>query len=96
MKRDEILQLLSVHRQKLSKFGVKSLALFGSVVRDEAGSLSDVDILVEFEGPETFDRYMDLKFLLEDLLGCPVDLVTREALKPRLKPFIEREMLYVP
>lgn len=47
--------------------------------RDEPGSDSDADTLVEFRGPATFDRYMDLKILLEELLGYPVDLVTRKA-----------------
>jgi predicted nucleotidyltransferase len=54
-----------------------------------------VDLLVEFEGQATFDQYMDLKFYLEQLLGCQVDLVTRQALKPRLRPVVEEEALYV-
>ena len=52
-------------------------------------------MLVEFEGAATFDRYVGLRFFLEDLLGAPVDLVTRKALKPRLRPYVEREALYV-
>jgi hypothetical protein len=95
MRRDEAVKLLAEHRQDLSRFGVKSLALFGSVVRDEARPDSDVDVLVEFEGAATFDRYMGLRFFLQDLLGAPVDLVTRKALKPRLKPYVEREAQYV-
>jgi len=94
--RDEILKCLTEHREELTSFGVKSLALFGSVVRGEAGPDSDLDFLVEFEGPATFDQYMNLKFFLEELLGRPVDLVTRKALKPRLKPYVEREAVYVP
>jgi len=96
MKRDEILKTLRAHRDELRKrFGVKSLAVFGSVARGEAGPDSDVDILVEFEGRATFDRYMGLKFFLEDLLGRRVDLVTRKALKPRMRPYVEREAIYV-
>ena len=96
MKRDEILKILRAHRDELRKqFGVKSLAVFGSVARGEAGPDSDVDILVEFEGRATFDRYMGLKFFLEDLLGRRVDLVTRKALKPRLRPYVEQEAIYV-
>ncbi len=93
--RQNVLQRLSERRQELAQFGVKHLALFGSMVRGEAGPTSDVDILVEFEGQATFDRYMDLKFYLEELLGCRVDLVTRKALKPRLRPVVEKEALYV-
>ena len=96
MKNTEIIRLLRQHRDELRKrFGVKSLAIFGSVARGEAGPDSDVDILVEFEGRATFDRYMGLKFFLEDLLGRRVDLVTRKALKPRLRPYVEQEAIYV-
>ena len=96
MNRDEILETLRAHRDELRKrFGVKSLAVFGSVARGEERPESDVDILVEFDGPATFDRYMDLKFFLEELLKRPVDLVTRRALKPRLRPYVEKEAIYV-
>ena len=95
MRRSEILQTLAAHRDALTRMGVKTLAIFGSVARDEAGPVSDVDILVEFQGPATFNGYMDLKFFLEDLLGRPVDLVTRKSIRPRLKTQIEREALYV-
>ena len=96
MNRDEILKCLAEHREELTGLGVKSLALFGSAVRGEARPDSDLDFLVEFEGPATFDQYMNLKFFLEELLGHPVDLVTRKALKPRLKSYVEREAAYVP
>jgi len=95
IRKDEVIRRLTDHRQEFVRFGVKSLALFGSVVRDEARPGSDVDLLVEFEGQATFDRYMNLKFYLEQLLGCRVDLVTRKALKPRLRPVVEEEALYV-
>lgn len=75
--------------------GVKTLAVFGSVARDEARPDSDVDLLVEFLGPATFNGYMDLKFFLEDLLGRPIDLVTRKSIRPRLKTQIESEAFYV-
>ena len=96
MSRDEILGILNEHRPKLLGFGVGSLALFGSIARDEAHAGNDVDILVEFDGPPSFSRFMDLKFYLEDLLGCPVDLVTRRALKPRLRTRVEEEAVDVP
>ena len=67
MERDEILRRLASHRAELARLGVRSLALFGSVARDEAGSASDVDLLVEFEGPATVDRYVELEFFLENL-----------------------------
>jgi len=95
MRREEALRLLREHRDELRRFGVDRLALFGSVARDEAGPESDVDLLVEFDGPATFDGYTGLKFFLEDLLGQPVDLVTRKSLKSRLVSSIEREAVDV-
>ncbi len=95
MRRDDVIRLLTEHKQELLQFGVKSLALFGSVARDEGHLASDVDILVDLGERATFDQFMDLKFYLEHLLGCRVDLVTRKALKPRLRPYVEKEALYV-
>jgi hypothetical protein len=71
---------------------VASLGLFGSVARGEERDDSDVDILVAFKGPATFDQYMDLKLLLEDTLGRRVDLVTERGLREALRPTIEREL----
>lgn len=95
MKRSDVVRLLTEHRQELAQFGVRSLALFGSVARDEGRPASDVDILVDFGDRATFDKFMELKFYLENLLGCRVDLVTRKALKPRLRPYVEKEAFYV-
>lgn len=75
--------------------GVRSLAVVGSTARGESKPDSDVDVLVEFDGPTTFDRYMDVKLLLEDDLGCRVDLVTRKALHPLLKDIVDREAVRV-
>ena len=91
MQRDEILHLFREHRTELEQLGVKSLALFGSVARDEAQEDSDVDILVEFVEPPGFVQFTDLKFFLEDLLGCRVDLAMHEALKPRVRTRVENE-----
>ena len=76
-------------RQDILGLGVRRLALFGSVARDQAHKGSDVDLLVEFEpGLKTFDRFMELGDLLEDTLGHAVELVTPESLSPYLKPHI--------
>ena len=96
MKRDELLELLASHQAELVRLGVRSLALFGSVARDEGGPDSDVDLLVEFEEGQTFDRYASLASFLEDLLGLRVDLVTRAAVRPFLLSAIEKDTCYVP
>ncbi len=95
MRRDEVLERFKTQHAELAKFGVKSLSIFGSVARNKARSDSDIDFLVEFEGTTTFDQYMGLKIFLEDLLKCPVDLVTRKGIRPQLAPAIEREALRV-
>jgi uncharacterized protein len=95
MRKDDVIKLLQEHRQAWMPFGVKSMAVFGSVARGESHPESDVDILVDFEGQATFNRYMDLKFYLEDLLGRKVDLITHKALKPRMRPNVEEEAIYV-
>ena len=71
------------------------LALFGSTVRDDARADSDVDILVAFDGPATSERFFGVQFYLEDMLGRPIDLVTEKALRPELRPHIEREAIRV-
>jgi predicted nucleotidyltransferase len=95
MNRDEALTRLRAHNGDINRFGVKSLGLFGSVARDEAGPDSDLDLIVEFDAPATYDRYIGLKILLEDLLGCRVDLVTSRAIKPRMRPSVERDTVRV-
>jgi uncharacterized protein len=90
MTRDEILKTIEANRPSLSLLGVSELALFGSFARNEAGPDSDVDFLVEFS-EKSFDRYMGLKELLEDLLGRKVDLVLKSTIKPRLRERILSE-----
>ncbi|MBC7697709.1 MAG: nucleotidyltransferase family protein [Bacteroidia bacterium] len=77
------------------RFGVTRLALFGSTARDTAMPNSDIDILVDFDGIATSQRYFGVQFYLEDLLGCPVDLVTEKALRKELRPYIESEAIDV-
>jgi predicted nucleotidyltransferase len=95
MESDEILSLLKKHRKVLSDMGVQKLALFGSAARGEVHADSDVDLLVEFVPPVTFDQYMRVKFYLEDLLRRPVDLVIPETLKEYVRPNVEKEAIYV-
>ena len=96
MRRSQALSLLTQHKPELSlRFGVTDLALFGSTARDSAGEGSDVDVLVSFDGPATSARYFGVQFYLEDLLGCPVDLVTDKALRVELSPYVKREAIHV-
>ena len=95
--KDAIVQRILEARERLALLGVRSIGLFGSFVRGEQTPLSDVDILVEFM-PEkhTFDNFMEVAFLLEELLGRNVEVVTPEALSPYIGPHILREVERVP
>ena len=96
MNRDTALALLrQIKPTLMARYGVTGLSLFGSTARDSAGEESDVDVLVSFDGPATSDRYFGVQFALEDLLGRPVDLVTHKALRPELRPFVDKEALSV-
>jgi hypothetical protein len=93
MRREDVLQVLREHRPELDQFGVASLALFGSVARDEAQSDSDVDLLVEFDQPVGLFKFIGLQIYLQQLLGRRVDLVTPEALRAPMRERILGEAL---
>jgi len=97
MNRQAILERLNAEAPALKrKYAVKSLAVFGSMARGDDHEESDVDILVIFEGPATFDNFMGLKLDLEDLFGRRVDLLTPSCLSPRMQSEIDREAILVP
>jgi len=96
MTRDKAIALLASSKPVLAaRYGVVRLALFGSTARGTARPDSDVDVLVGFDGAASSGRYFGVQFYLEDVLGCPVDLVTEKALRKELRPYIEREAVYV-
>ena len=96
MKRDQVIHILSKQRGELaSKYGVKSLTLFGSVARDDATVTSDVDLLVEFDRPVGYFGLFALQDHLESLLGCKVDLGTPRSLKPRFREHVMQEAIRV-
>jgi predicted nucleotidyltransferase len=98
MRRDEVIRILQQHRDELiGKYGVKSLALFGSVARDDARETSDVDLLVEFdERPIGYFHVGRTYEYLRNVLGVRhLDLVLRRALLKELKPSILRDAIDV-
>jgi predicted nucleotidyltransferase len=97
MRRDDVLRILRERRDELGiQFGVKSLELFGSVARDEAGPNSDVDLLVDFDRRISLFDLVDTALFLERLLGAPkVDLVIRANVIPELKDVIYGEAIHV-
>jgi predicted nucleotidyltransferase len=95
MRRDEAIRRIREHEPELRAYGFTTLSLFGSVARGQESATSDIDILVDFPGRVGFRQFMGLKFALEDLLGCRVDLVDRQALRPGWRELIESELLLV-
>lgn len=97
MKRQAVLDVLNSEAPGLRKrYGLKTLAVFGSIARGDDREDSDVDILVTFEGKPTFDGFMGLRLDLEDLLGRSVDLGTPETLRPEMRAAVERDLIHVP
>jgi uncharacterized protein len=95
--KDVIVDEIRKSRAQLLSYGVRSIGLFGSFARNQARPKSDVDLLVEFEpDKKTFDNFIDTCFLLEDLFGRKVELVTKEALSGYISPYVLREVEYVP
>jgi len=90
----EMIDLLRSHAKYIkTSFSVKPIGLFGSFARGEQKESSDIDILVEFEKP-TFRNFMNLSFYLEDLFGREVDLVTVKGLHSRVRPYVEKDVIW--
>ncbi len=92
MRREEVIAILQAHKADLEALGVSALYLFGSVARDQAGPESDVDLLVELSRSMGWE-FFDIQRALENWLGCRVDLVTLEALRPRVRQRVLREVI---
>jgi predicted nucleotidyltransferase len=96
MRRDDVLSVLRANQERLrSEYGVKSLTLFGSVARGEAGPTSGVDLLVEFDRPTGYFGLARLQLLLQELPGCEVDLGTSGSLGPVMRRRIDKEAIRV-
>ena len=96
MTRNEIITTIQSHLPLIKdRFSVQSLSVFGSASHALMNEDSDVDVLVTFDGPATFDRYFSLKFYLEELFKREVDLATDKMIKPRFRKHIEKELIHV-
>jgi hypothetical protein len=79
-----------------TRYGVKRIGIFGSFARSEQTRSSDVDVLVEFvDGQATFDNFMQLVYVLEDLFGRKVDLLTVRGIDKYIRSRVEREVIWV-
>jgi uncharacterized protein len=92
----EVLFLLRTNQAKITQFGIARIGLFGSFVRNQARSDSDVDIWAEFQqDKKTYKNFINLTYFLEDLLQREVEVVTPEGVSPFIKPHILKELEYV-
>jgi predicted nucleotidyltransferase len=90
--KQDVIDRLQAATHQVAALGVRRIALFGSFQRDQVNADSDVDLLVEFDpAMKTPDNFLDLCFLMDELLGRRVEVVTREALSPYIGPHILRE-----
>jgi uncharacterized protein len=93
---EEIKDIVSRHKSNLKRdYHVSSIGIFGSYARGQQKESSDIDILVEFEKPVGFFKFIHLENYLRDILGVKVDLVTRNALKPYMGKRILEEVRYL-
>jgi predicted nucleotidyltransferase len=92
---DEIKSILSAGLPALKKrYPISGMAIFGSYARGEATDISDLDIIVEFDG-EIGWEFFDLAKDIEELVHTRVDLVSEKAIKPHYWPHIKQDMIYV-
>jgi hypothetical protein len=93
--REEILNLIAKNKPELeTRFKVRRLGLFGSYARGEQHAHSDVDILVDVD-PSIGLEFVTLAERIEALLGVPVEIVSRRAIKPRHLKILEKDLIYV-
>lgn len=93
---EDIKELIHKHKNELTEqYGLKEIGIFGSYVRGEQTEESDLDILIEFEKPVGFVKFLRLENKLSELLGIKVEIVTKKALKPFIGKRILQEVVYV-
>jgi predicted nucleotidyltransferase len=95
--KEKILSTIKNHKPDLLRFGVQNIGLFGSYIRNEHTSQSDIDILVDFApDKESFDNLMAVYDYFERLFkNEKVEIVTKNGLSPHIGPKILKEVMYV-
>jgi predicted nucleotidyltransferase len=95
--KDDILKTLKSNKTKLSELGIRNVGLFGSYIRNEQSSESDIDLLIDFDPEkENFDNYMAVYDLFEKIFKNErIEVVTKNGLSPYLGPKILNEVQYV-
>lgn len=95
--RDKALALIHAQAPRIRSLGVSRIGLFGSFAHDQQVATSDVDVFVEFEpGRKTYDNFIGLASLMEDVLQRRVELVTASSLSPYIATSILEDVVDVP
>ena len=96
LNKEVIFNQLLINSDQIRNFGVKRIGLFGSYIRNESNTESDIDFLVEFE-PErkSFKNFIHLSYYLKGLFKSEIDLLTEKSLSPHIGPHILKEVEYV-
>lgn len=93
---DKIKHCLTIQKSILqNKYKINRVGIFGSYVRGEQKSESDLDILIDYEEAPSLFTLIEIENLLSELLGMKVDLVTRKGIKPKLRRYILEEVVYL-
>jgi uncharacterized protein len=96
MAKSDIFEFLRSNKKAIDSYGVQKIGIFGSFVKNEQKTDSDIDILVEFNSENlTYDNYINLAYFLEDNLDRKIDLITSDSLSPHIGPQILKEVEYV-
>ena len=96
MTKQELKKILAANRSELQKLGVVSLAVFGSVAREESTQQSDIDLLVDFDRDVGLFHLFELQHRLEEIIGVPkIDLIQKGAIHPALRQKILSEAVNV-
>ena len=96
MRREDVIRRLREHQAEIRRVGVRALYLFGSAARDEARTDSDIDLYFDYDDPKfSLIELAGLQSRLAEILGAPVDLMSRGSLHPRLRDGIEGSALQV-
>ena len=95
--KENILAILRTHKSELSKYGVSNIGLFGSYLRNEQSTQSDIDLLIDFEPEkENFDNYMAVYDMFENLFkNEKIEIVTKNGLSKYIGPKILNDVIYV-
>ncbi len=93
---EELKSILIEHKSELENdYGVMEIGVFGSYIKHKENKSSDIDILIDFNNAVDLLTFVHLKNYLSDILKVNVDLVMKNALKPKIGDRILKEVVYI-